>query len=276
MTTHPKWRLLGALVLAAGPLGSLANATVVAGDNAGDAVYDNGWGVGDNGGTGFSVAGWSTINNQSGAGSGGGFLASNNSESQVGIGFPAESWGLFGHSGGVGQAIRSFSSAVAVGHEFSIDMDNGSVDSGGTVGFALQNSSGNNVLEFFFVGGSANYTALGSASTNTGVGFTNQGLRLTILLTGTSTYSLSINPLSDGIGGPVTTVAGSLSNPVGGQSISRLRLFNANAGQPNANNVFFNNLAVTAVPEAAAYWFSGLAVVGYVAVALRRRELALA
>src|SRR3954470_2075655 len=50
-----------------------ARALVIAGDDASQSAYIDGWQNGDNGGSGFNA--WTNIGNQSGSGSGGGFLA---------------------------------------------------------------------------------------------------------------------------------------------------------------------------------------------------------
>jgi hypothetical protein len=242
---------------------------VIATDNASNAPYNDDWQVGDNGGSGFAA--WSTINNSGGGGSGGGFLANNNTESQINVG--GDAWGVFGHSGGVGQAIRSFSVGMNPTEAFFIDMDNGSIDTGGTVGFGLRNSSGNNLVEFFFVGGQSTYrynSAGGSVST--GVGFTNQGLRLQLTLTDADSFTLAIDRLVDGVGTNVTTVSGDLINALGGQVISQLRLFNANAGSPNSHNVFYNNLLITVVPEASSLYFGALACAAAVSATCWRRR----
>jgi hypothetical protein len=155
-------------------------------------------------------------------------------------------------------------------------MDNGSINSGGpAVGFGLQNSSGQNLFEFFFVGGESFYKVNRSGgSFATGVGFTHQGLDLAFTLTGANSFSFVIHRLIDSVG-VNTTVTGDLITQSGGQSISRLRLFNANAGSPNDNNIFFNSFSVTAVPEASAVGFFTVAMIATTtASALRRKRSA--
>lgn len=271
-STFQRW-VCAATVICIGFMSSPAQALVVASDDASAAIYDNGWQVGDNGGTGFAP--WSTINNQAGSGSGGGFLASNNSNSQIGTGAPSESFGIFGNGGGVGQAIRAFSSVLSIGHEFSIDMDNGFIDNGKTVGFGLQNSSGDNLFEFFFVGGESSYKVnrLGGSAA-TGDSFTNTGLRVKLILTDADSFSFTVDKLSDGIGTNVTTITGDLLSPAGGQAISQLRLFNADAGFGGDHDAFFNSMVVTAVPEASAVWCGAIAMAAGVAVVARRRPVA--
>jgi hypothetical protein len=241
------------MVWFAGP----ARALVIGADDASQPAYSDGWQNGDNGGSGFNA--WTNIGNQSGSGSGGGFQASNNSNSQINS--SGQAWGIFGNGGGVGQAFRPFApgSTLQPGWTFSVDMDNGFIDSGGAVGFGLQNSSSQNLAEFFFAGGDSSYKVNSSGgSAATGVAFTNQGLHLSFMLTNANSFSMSIDQLSDGLGTNVTTVTGNLISQTGGQSVSQLRLFNANAGFNGDHDAFFNNLAISVVPEAPAVAFGGV------------------
>jgi hypothetical protein len=215
------------------------SADLVASDNASSAAYNDGWQVGDNGGSGFNA--WTTINNQSGSGFGGGFLSTNNGNVNIGTGGNNAAWGVFGNSGGVGQAIRPFPMPLVVGQTFNIDMDNQSVDTGGTVGFGLRNTNGNNLFEFFFVGGSSNYTVNALNVTGTAPTFTQGGLRLALSLTSTNAFSLTIDRLSNGLGVDHNLTGNLFANA--NQQISTLRLFNANGGA----DVFFNS--ISAVPE---------------------------
>jgi hypothetical protein len=248
-----------------------ARALVIAGDDASQSAYIDGWQNGDNGGSGFNA--WTNIGNQSGSGSGGGFLASNNSNSQINS--SGEAWGIFGNGGGVGQAFRPFApgSTLQPGWTFSLDMDNGFIDTGGTVGFGLQNSSSQNLAEFFFVGGDPSYKVNRSGgSVASGVGFTNQGLHLSFTLTSANSFSMQIDQLSDGLGTNVTTVSGNLISQTGGQSVAQLRLFNANAGFNGDHDAFFNNLSISVVPEAPAVAFGGM-ICGVMGIAYGFRSI---
>src|SRR5207248_2671982 len=76
-----------------------------------------------------------------------------------------KAWGIY-NSGGVSDAVRNFS-GLTVGRSVSLDIDNGSIN--GTVGFGVQNSSGENRLEFYFHGGDANYTVNDGATHDSGI-----------------------------------------------------------------------------------------------------------
>jgi hypothetical protein len=243
-------------VLAAGPTATPAYAVLAAYDDASQAAYNDGWQNGDNGGAGFG--GWTALGNGQGFGSGGGFIANNNPNSQIGTGSPSESWGVFGNGGGVGQATRPFLLPLSIGATFSMAMDNGFIDGGGTVGFGLQNSSGFNLVEYYFVGGQFNYTVSAQNVSGTTPGFTNQGMLLSFTLTSLNSFLMTIDVLPTlGVDHVVT---GNLNNS-GNQAISQVRVFNSNAGFGGDHDAFYNMMSIdvpVAVPELSAFAFGGL------------------
>ncbi len=202
-----------------------------------------------------SAAAWNTwtVN----PGGGGVFIGNSNnnggSGSSLGINSNGKAFGLFNSSGSVTEVIRNFP-ALQVGQTFQVDLDNGSVNSGGTVGIALQNANGNNVWEFLFSGGSSSYTInAGSVSPSVNIPFTANGLRISFTLTSSTTYSAYIQALNGGFNyGPFT---GTLSNPVGGQNISRFRAFNFRAGNgPNTTDFFINNIIGPNINDNASFY----------------------
>ena len=226
-----------------------AAALIVAADDASQVTYDDGWSAGDNGGSGFNS--WSFVGRENGSGFGGGFIAGSGSSS-IGSGLSNEAFGVYGNNGGVGAAVRPFSTPVLVGRVFSIDMDNQGIDTGGTVGFSLRNAAGNNLAEFYFVGGQSNYTVNGSGVSGTTPGYTTDGLKLSFVLTSANSFTLTMDSLANGVGVDNTATGNLLGNA--DQTITNLRLFNANGGQ----DVFFNNLTISAVPEASSIVFGCL------------------
>ena len=158
-------------------------------------------------------------------------------------------WGITALNSAVAGATRPFPGALTTAQTFQIDMDNGNIASGGSVGFALQNATAQSVWEFFFTGGNSTYTInAGSVGGPALPSFTRNGLRLTFSLTSASTYSISILSYTPGGGGGVgttTTYTGNLLSPGGGQSITSVRLFNFNAGSGTNNNACFNNLSIS-------------------------------
>ena len=208
--------------------------------------YTDGWQTSDNGGNGFGA--W-TINLgvnsaafiATSTGNGGG---DTNLDGDIDVGGTA--WGLSANSGDTADAIRDFSVALQLGNMVHIEMDNGFISGGGTVGFGLQNAgSGLNRLEVFFVGGGTNYIVQDNGgSQNTGIPFSDEGFDVDFTLTGVDSYSITITPLD--LAFSASTINGTLSGTPG-EDVDRVRVFNANAGAGAGNDVFYNNLQV--IPE---------------------------
>lgn len=221
------------------------NQPFCANDQADQATYNPNWDNGDNGGSGFSA--WS-LSGGANAGFFVGTSANNgdgdgNANGDINTG--GKAWGLYANSGGVANAVRPFSNNLTAGSVLSLNMDNGYIESGGTVGFGLQNASGENLLEFYFTNGQAHYQYNdNTGQQSTGVGFTDEGLAVQVTLNTATTYQLVVTPL----GGPSATFTGTLKNPAGGQSPNRLRLFNANAGNGGQRDAFFNSLSLCYPP----------------------------
>lgn len=238
------------ILLVAAVLAPPARAAIVATDDASQSAYNDGWTAGDNGGSGFQP--WSFVGQENGSGFGGGFIAVSPGSPNISIVSPA--FGVYGNSGGVGGAVRPLSTALPVGYTLSLDMDNQSIDTGGTVGFSLQNAAGNNLAEYFFIGGQTNYTVNASNVSGSTPGFTTGGMRLSFTLTSANSFLLSIDQLSNGAGVDNTVTGNLLSNA--DQAISRIRLFNANGG-PDA---YFNNLVLSVVPEVSSFVLGGVII----------------
>ena len=242
------------------------NAASVAFDSASSAAYNDGWDNGDNGGSGWG-GGWvlSGVSGFSGQ-----YLASSTSNgngdgnSDGDIDTAGRSWFQYAHTGNTAGAVRPFSGSLSVGQTFSIAFDNGFIQNGGTVGFGLQNASGNNVFEYYFSGGSSNYTVSSQSYSGTTSGFSDEGLVLAFTLTASNTYSLAIQYLNpaNNFGG-----TGTLFNPGGGQAITQVRIFNFNAGNDGANNNAAVN-SISIVPEPATALLGSLGLLAL----LRRRK----
>ncbi|MCS7062065.1 MAG: hypothetical protein RMN25_13000, partial [Anaerolineae bacterium] len=215
-------------------------------DTASDVVYNDGWQTGDNGG--FGMGAW-TLNTTSGSPSQNGHFVgistanngmSGDSNGDGDINTPVNrAWGLYANSGQTASAVRNVTQPFTPGSVFEIWMDNGDVQVGGTVGFGLQNSAGEDLLEVYFIGGGTQYTVHGNTPTASGVNFTREGVRVVITLTTASTFQATLTRLVDGAS---ATVSGSLRSATSGSTISRLRLFNANAGSGSDRDLFFNRI----------------------------------
>jgi autotransporter-associated beta strand protein len=211
----------------AGCAGSSVNLTVSA---SGTPSYawrkrDAGWG-----------SSWSIT-----AGGGGVFIGSSANNSGGGSGdinTSGQSWGMYNSSGGTTEAVRDFA-GMAVGDVFYVEMDNGWINSGKTVGFSLRNSSGDNLVEFYFTGGDSEYRINRSGGAQgSGIAFTGGGLLITLTNTSSTTYSMMVQVKGGSLYGPFT------GTYINSGPISRFRAFNYDAGSGSNYDVFFNNLKV--------------------------------
>lgn len=234
----------------------MCSAAPLAADDASDTAYDDGWGTGDNGGSGFGA--WSLSNT---GGNSGHFVGAsgNNAGGSGNIDTGGRAWGAYANSGETADGTRPFSGPLSVGQTFSIAMDNGWIG-GGTVGFGLQNSSSQNRLEYYFVGGSPNYTIQdNSGSVDSGLGFTGDGMTVAVTLTGANSYLLTID------GG--TAITGTLANSGG---IDRVRVFNFDAGSGGNNDAFFNSISIVPEPSSLVLVLLGLFCLSAAAAERRR------
>jgi hypothetical protein len=149
-------------------------------------------------------------------------------------------WGMWAKDGGLAEAYRGFGyTTLAVGQTFKIDMDNGNVQSGGTVGFALRTASGEDRFELFFVGGESYYKVRDNAGSQvTSIPFTTEGLHVEVTLTAMDSYSVTILRKFNG---QTDTLTGTLAGTAG-SAINNLRLFNYDAGDGSDKDAFFNNI----------------------------------
>jgi hypothetical protein len=159
-------------------------------------------------------------------------------------------WGLYANSGQTANASTPFTAgALTAGQTLSLQMQNTSINSGGTVGFSLWNNFGQNVFEFYIIGfGSGNYNinvwqnAMTGNQIETGVNYTTGPLTLDFSMLAGNAWSFSIYEGN--------TLEQTLTSSVDGDlwsTISQARLFDYNSG--GGNNVYFNNLEIVTAPE---------------------------
>lgn len=218
-----------------------ATAATVASDNG--ANYGSGWTTGNSGGSGWNAntPGW-VVSLGSGASS---FLISSG-----GIDTSGKSWGFYAPSGVLAQAFRYFNNNLSVGQVFTIDFQNGLVDSGGSTGFHLRaggDTDAFNRFGFYFSGGANDYYIQDNsgASVDTGVAYTSSGLRIVFLLTGADTYAVTV--LEPNTGTAIYTRNGTLVQGAGltGNGPDRLQVWDFNNGGTSANNSFFNSISIS-------------------------------
>jgi hypothetical protein len=145
--------------------------------NSAASTYNSSWANNQNDNT-NGLDAWALSN----SGSAGFFASVSSSE----IDTSGDAWGMFANSGGNAIAVRPFTTALSVGNTVSFSMDNGNIQSGGSVGFILRNSTPADLLKFSFTGGDSFYKIIDNSGTiTTGIGFTNTGLRFTVTFQGT-------------------------------------------------------------------------------------------
>jgi alpha-amylase len=210
---------------------------VVASDDASQSAYADGWAAGDNGGSGFSA--WAFDGFVQGYA--GTFIAT--SGDNPSIGHPA--FGLYANTENTIHAIRPFAKAMEAGQTIQLAFENNSVDSGKSVGFALENASGKVLWEFYFPGGQSNYKYGYGEGTVSDIGFTDAGLDIAFKLTSATAYSATITPR----GGAAKTYTGTLANPEGGQAVARIRFWNNAAGADSGCNFYVNSLSISGEGE---------------------------
>ena len=180
----------------------------------------------------------------SSGGGGGHFAAGSGSGNDI-LNGGTNAWGMFANGTNPASNFSNATRTVTmnVGNVLSFSMDNMGVNTNSSVGIGLQNSSGNNIMEFYFRGGQSNYEIADNAGSNisTGVPYTTNGLDITITYVSATTYDISITPRN----GSTTTMSGrTFSNPSGGRVPGIIRFFNAGAGGSGVN-VYFNSLTIS-------------------------------
>jgi dextranase len=173
-------------------------------DRSSDAAYAEGWQDGADGGTGFGA--WRLTSSTSPDGFAGFWTSSGEAIDNAGaIDRGADpAWASFANSGdGVerASAFRSFDHALAgEGDRFGLTMEHGLID--GRVGVSLRHGNAaddpedydrGSRLQFYFEGGDANYTLLdGDGESDTGIAWTDFGLKLEISLIDADRYDLLV------------------------------------------------------------------------------------
>jgi hypothetical protein len=225
-------------------------------DTAANSAYSGGWANGSNGGFGFGA--WSHSTTSGNSSQNGHFAGTGHSAF-------GRSWGLYANSSQTASSVRTFNGgALSLNQTFSISMDTGFIDTGGTVGLSLQ-QGGTNRLEFYFVGGGTGYRYNNGSEVNTGVGFTTAGLRIFVTPTATNQARLRVTNATES-----SELFNQLITVTNATAIDRVRLFNANAGSgmDGVNDQFFDDLAI---PEPGS---AGVVLAGVALLSLRRRRLA--
>lgn len=160
------------------------------------------------------------------------------------------SWGGYANSGATSTAVRALTgSFLSIGQTIRIDINNGNIDSNQSVGVALQNLSGQNLVQFSIIGYTLPYCHVtdqdGERSISNSV-YTPNGLYLEFTEGSNDTYTARLTPY-DGSYAPIT-FGGTLIAEPGGEGVYQVMLFldsPAIGGDSGVNwDGFFNNMQV--------------------------------
>ena len=207
--------LLAAFLLV--PAHFFGEATNIAEDDASQTAYSSGW-IGDtNGGSGFGKWTFTSEGNDDNRHSGFFVAGTTSNQDLNGIARSDKAFGLYANGSGFEQAVayRSIDKALAIGDSFSFLMENGTFEkkfekddpAAGSIGLVLRTGNAHSspgdynsgaMFEFSYYEGKANFQIYdGSNQTDSGVGFVDSGVSVTITLTATDTYDLEIQTLKD-------------------------------------------------------------------------------
>lgn len=240
------------------PLGIIsAEPTNIAEDDAAQSAYGGSWDTGKNGGSGFGA--WSMTNEGNDENRHSGFFiaTTSNNKDLNGIAKDEKAFGLFANGSGFEQAVayRSFDKPLTVGDSFSFMMENGTFEkkfekddsSGGSIGLTLRSGNANSattdynkdaLFEIGYYQGKSNYQIYdGSDKPDSGVPFTDQGISVTVTLTGSDTYDLEIQTMKDK---NVIKLPGRKLSSAG--TIESLAVFDRNSEK---NDAYFNQFQVS-------------------------------
>jgi hypothetical protein len=242
-------------ILSLGLTVAVVDAAAPASDKASNSPYEPGntWVNGQNGGSGFG--GW-VLTSGTSSGFFMGSSAGNGASPPSGnIDTAAVSWGMFASNGDTASAVRPFTGPaggrhLAVGQSISVAMDNGVIQTGGMVGFSLNDGNGDPRFEFYYLGGdSVNSYKININGTqfNLNLPFTANGFsNITFTLGASNTWSLSIT--ENGVSGTMMYSSASFAD-LAASNMAQISLFDVNAGSAANNFAYFNSLTINAVPE---------------------------
>ena len=237
-----------------------AENTVIAEDDASQSAYGSGWDNTKNGGNGFGPWTLTTEGNDTDRHSGFFIASTSTSPDLNGIAKDSKAFGLYANGSGFEQAVafRNFEKPLQVGDSFSFMMENGPFEkkfdkddpTPGSIGVVLRSGTASSsvadynkdaLFEFGHYQEKPNYQIYdgsGADKTDSGVPFTDSGVSITVTITGTDTYDMEIQTLSNK---NITKLPGRKFSNNGG-SIQSMAVFDRNGEKYDA---FFNQFQVT-------------------------------
>jgi hypothetical protein len=175
--------------------------------------------------------------------------ATNGIGSATNIDTSGVSWGAyhdFGNTNGELDVVRPLTGGtLGVGQSIQFSTQIRSID-GGPLGFSLLDGnnpfSSQHAIEYYFVGGDANFKINTTNEVDLGTGdpYTFDGQIVTFTLVTTNTVNLTVQNVKSGA---IFTTNGISLNPAAGP-IASLRFFDAQSVSGSGNDVFFNSFSV--------------------------------
>ncbi len=198
-------------------------------DSPTNAAYASGWTDGSNGGA--LLQPWTITGT-------GASLADAATEGGT-LSLGSKAWALQA-DGSFVEAIRPFAGSLHAGDALSFVFENGGIDGTpeASVGFALENRFGQRLIEFYFYGGSTNWTLYDSAQRDSGIGWDNAPKTCTFELLTSLDYRLTVNG---------TVLEGELPE-ASELLVSRIRFWNYNAGGGNDRKFYIGDLSIAGSP----------------------------
>ena len=195
-------------------LSVFAEPTNIAEDDA--SSYGSSWESNKGNGTGFGNWIETSEGNDENRHSGFFIATTDNNKDLNGIAKDGKAFGLYANGSGFEQAVayRSFDKPLAVGDSFSFMMETGNFEKkfdkdegGGAIGLILRSGNAtdspadynkNALFEIGHYQGKSNYQIYdGSDKPDSGVPFTDQGISVTVTITGRDSYDLEIQTMKD-------------------------------------------------------------------------------
>ena len=238
---------------------SLAFAATEGFDRADNPAYDDGWTNGDDGGTIGTFGPWNLTDNNAGPGVFAGYFIGDSTAGGANINTDGVSFGIFANPGGAfATAVRDFGTALTTNDRFSVDL---AVNfRNGNKGFDLRDANGTTIFNLN-IGGDT-YTVNGNSI------FNNEYSSNTV-------FSIQLTQTDATSGTWTVTRSGGLSGEASGAYTgvgASFKFYVTGTDGGSENNLYFNNLAVTAIPEPSTLSLLGASAVFAALYARRRRR----
>ena len=228
-------------------------------DNAGNYAS---WNTGSNGGNGFGA--WDLTDNNADADTFAGYFLGDSTDGAGNLNTSGQSFGMFANpAGAFATARRPFDGSFGVGSSFSVDL--GINFDNGNKGFNL--FAGGDEVFNLNVGFGASVNSAFTLTAGPGLGYDYGGdnavLSLTLDHVSSGVIDYSVLRESD-LGNQGVLFSGTISDLTAQPDSIAFYVSGTDGGGP-ANNLYFNNLNLTAVPEPFAVTWFALASLGLLA-----------